>query len=69
MAEPQLCSTDGDADLDPQAAWDRLAIVSIVLRGSLEQQIIDDGLVLVGDGPDPPWQCEHEVEVRDAQQF
>ena len=58
----------GDADLDPQA----LGIGGNrqhCLRGSLEQQIIDDGLVLVGDGPDPPWQCEHEVEVRDAQQF
>ena len=27
------------------------AIVRIVWRGSLEQEIVDDGLVLVGDGP------------------
>jgi hypothetical protein len=33
------------------------------------QEIVDDGLVLVGDGPDPRRQREHDVEVRDAQQF
>ena len=39
------------------------------LRRSLEQEIVDDGLVLVGDGPDPHRQREHDVEVRDGQQL
>src|SRR5260221_266951 len=58
----------GEADLDAQA----LGIGrnrTHCLRGSLEQEIVDDGLVVVGDGPDPPWQCEHDMEVRDVQQF
>ena len=58
----------GEADLDAEA----LGIGrnrAHCLRGSLEQEIVDDGLVVVGDGPDPPWQCEHDVEVRDVQQF
>ena len=39
------------------------------LRGSLEQEIVDDGLVLVSDGPDLHRQREHDVEVRNGQQF
>jgi hypothetical protein len=39
------------------------------LRGSLEQEIVDDGLILVGDGGNPPRQRKHDVEVRDVQQF
>jgi hypothetical protein len=39
------------------------------LRGSLEQEIVDDGLVLVGDGGNPRRQREYDVEVRDVQQF
>jgi hypothetical protein len=39
------------------------------LRGSLEQEIVDDGLVLVGDGGNPRRQREYDVEARDIQQF
>jgi len=39
------------------------------LRGSFEQEIVDDGLVLVGDGGNPRRQCKYDVEVRDVQQF
>src|ERR1700722_1352924 len=45
----------GKADLDAEA----LGIGrnrAHCLRGSLEQEIVDDGLVVAGDGPDPPWQ-------------
>jgi hypothetical protein len=58
----------GEADLDAQP----LGIGSNrqhCLRGSFEQEIVDDGLVLVGDGSDPRRHREHDVEVRDAQQF
>jgi hypothetical protein len=58
----------GEADLDAQV----LGIGrnrAHCLRGSLEQEIVDDGLVVIGDGGNPPRQCEHDVEVRDAQQF
>ena len=58
----------GEADLDAQS----LGIGSNrqhCLRGSFEQEIVDDGLVLVGDGGNPRRQCKYDVEVRDVQQF
>ena len=57
-----------EADLDAQAfgiGRNR----AHCLRGSLEQEIVDDGLVLVGDGGNPRRQREYDVEVRDVQQF
>ena len=39
------------------------------LRGSFEQEIVDDGLVLVADGGDPRRQREHDVEVGNGQQL
>jgi len=39
------------------------------LSRRLEQQAIDLGLVLVGDGTDLRWQSEHDVEVRHRQQL
>ena len=35
----------------------------------LEQEVVDHGLVLVGDGADPRRQREHDVEVRHLQQL
>ena len=58
----------GEADLDAQA----LGIGrnrAHCLRGSFEQEIVDDGLVLVGDGGNPRGQRKYDVEVRDVQQF
>ena len=58
----------GEADLDAEALGigrDR----THCLRGSLEQEIVDDGLVLIGDGGNPRRQREYDVEVRDVQQF
>ena len=52
-----------EADLDAQA----LGIGrnrAHCLRRSLEQEIVGDGLVVVGDGGDPHRQREHDVEVR-----
>ena len=45
------------------------AIVQHRLGRRLEQEIVDDGLVVVGDGADLGRQREHDVEVRDRQQF
>ena len=38
-------------------------------RPSLEQQVVDDGLVLVGDVGDGRRQCEHDMIVRHRQQI
>ena len=58
----------GEADLDAQT----LGIgcdCQHRLRGCFEQEIVDDGLVLVADGGDPRRQREHDVEVRNGQQL
>ena len=58
----------GEADLDAQT----LGIgcdCQHRQRGSFEQEIVDDGLVLVADGGDPRRQREHDVEVRNGQQL
>src|SRR5262245_34037340 len=39
------------------------------VRGSLEQEVIDHRLVLVGDGGDLGGQREHDVKVRDLQEL
>ena len=39
------------------------------LGGGLEQQIVDDGLVLIGEVRDCLGQGEHLMEVRNRQQF
>src|SRR3984885_13876574 len=39
------------------------------LGARLEQEVVDDGLVLVSDGADLRRQREHNVEVRYLQQF
>jgi len=52
----------GDTDTRPQALGvgrDR----EHGLGGSLEQQIVEDGLVLVGDGGDLARQRKHDVEI------
>ena len=58
----------GEADLDAEAPGIGRNRAH-GLRGSLEQEIVDDGLVLVGDGGNPRRQRENDVEVRDVQQF
>ena len=40
-----------------------------MVSASLEQEIVDDGLVLVGDVGDRRRECEHHVRVRHRQQF
>ena len=37
------------------------------LGRGLEQDVVDHGLVVVGDVSDLSWQREHDVEVRDRQ--
>ena len=39
------------------------------VRGGLEQEIVDHGLVLVGDGSDLGGQREDNVEIGDLQQL
>jgi hypothetical protein len=58
----------GDADAGAQV----LGIGRDCERGlgrCLEQEIVDHGLVLVGDVGDRAWQREHHVEVRHGQQL
>jgi hypothetical protein len=43
-------------------------VMSVSVRG-LEQDIVDHGLVLVGDVGDRRWQCEHYMVVRGGQQL
>ena len=63
-----MWSTDVKPILTPRRLGSA-AIVQHRLRRSFEQAIVDDGLVLVGDGGDPRRQSEYDVEVRDRQQF
>jgi hypothetical protein len=56
MAEPQVCNT---AVIPIRVGRDR----EHGLGGSLEQQIVEDGLVLVGDGGDLARQRKHDVEI------
>ena len=68
MAEPQGMEHGGDADPGAQM----LGIGGDGERGlgrGPEQQIIDHGLVLVGDVGDRCWQREHDVEERHRQQL
>jgi len=39
------------------------------LRCGFEQQIVDHGLVLIGDFGDLAWEAEHHVKVRHRQQL
>jgi hypothetical protein len=58
----------GDADAGAEVLWvgrDR----DQGLGRSLEQQVVDDGLVLVGDIGDGRRQCEHDMIVRHRQQI
>src|SRR6516165_10017491 len=49
--------------------WGSAAIVSRVSDDGLEQQVVDHGLVLIGDLRDLVWHGEHDVEVRHRQQL
>ena len=63
-----MCSTDGDADPGAEVlgiGGDRQHRLG---RG-LEQQVVDDRLVLIGDVGDLGRQREHDVEVRHRQQL
>ena len=67
-AEPQVCSTGGDSDPGTEVlgvGGDR----DQRLGRSLEQEVVDDGLVLVGDIGDRRRQREHDVEVADREQI
>ena len=58
----------GEADFDAQALGIGRDCQHRLRRG-LEQEIVDDGLVLIGDGCNLRRQREHDVEVKDVQQF
>ena len=63
-----MCSTDVIAIFAPRCLGSA-AMVCIVSRDGLEQQIVDDALVLIGDVGDLGWQREDDVEVWDGQQL
>jgi len=67
MAEPQLCNTDVMPMRAPRC-FGSAAMVSIV-SDEEEQQIVDHGLVLIGDVTNRRRQGEDDVEVGNREQF
>ena len=68
MAEPPGMEHGGDADPGAQM----LGIGGDSEHGvgrRFEQEIVDHGLVLVGDVGDRRWQREHHMEVRHREEF
>ncbi|MGY4339956.1 hypothetical protein ACVWW3_004862 [Bradyrhizobium sp. LM2.9] len=68
MAEPPAVQHGGDADAGAQMLWIGGDRGQRFGRG-LEQQVVDDGLVLVGDVGDARRQREHDMEVQHGQQI
>ncbi|MGY4368906.1 hypothetical protein ACVW1A_004971 [Bradyrhizobium sp. LB1.3] len=68
MAEPQLCSTEVMPMGAPRCFGSGGDRGQRFGRG-LEQQVVDDGLVLVGDVGDGRRQREHDMEVQHGQQI
>ena len=67
-ADPQVCSTDVTPIRAPRCLGSA-AIVMRSLGGSFEQQVVDHGLVLIGDLADRRRQGEDHVVIGDRQQL